>query len=258
LFACVLLAVVLLPASPTAQAGANPTTVEVLPDGRTLSIDAGKARDGEDNHIGVTYFRGTFQQDPYVQVRVTANGRPAEIEAGNGCTHSASQPYVYCANPDDQLKRIVFRGHKGDDAFGIGGGSNPTFLPPPGVKAFLFGGRGHDTFVADDVRAVIKGGPGRDAAGTGGDSDRFAGGRGADTGGGRDRLLGGPRDDELLGREGKDLIEGGPGRDRLAGGRGRDELHAKDERRDETIDCGKGDDPAATFDRGLDPEPRRC
>ncbi len=233
--------------------------MEVLPDGRTLFVDAGKARGGEDNHIGVNYFRGTFQEDPYVLVH--ANGRPAEIEAGNGCTHSASQPYVYCANPDAQLKRIVFRGHKGDDTFGIGGGSNSTFLPPPGVKTFLFGGRGHDTFETDDVRAVIKGGPGRDSARTGGKSDRFAGGRGADqavAGEGRDRLLGGPRDDDLLGSEGKDLIVGGRGRDRLAGGLGRDELHAKDERRDEKIDCGQGDDPAPTFDHGLDPDPRRC
>jgi Ca2+-binding RTX toxin-like protein len=58
-----------------------------------------------------------------------------------------------------------------------------------------------------------------------------------------DRIIGTPRHDVIDGRGGNDVIDGRGGRDRLSGGTGKDLIKARDRRQD-TIDCGPGNDVA--------------
>jgi Ca2+-binding RTX toxin-like protein len=79
----------------------------------------------------------------------------------------------------------------------------------------------------------------------------------AEGGSGDDWILGERGKDRLKGERGDDRVRGGSGRDEMWGGRGRDLLRAADNRRDESIDCGRGWD-VAVIDRSIDPRPDDC
>ncbi len=95
------------------------------------------------------------------------------------------------------------------------------------------------------VRAVIRGGDGRDTLRGGAGDDELFGERDGDSlegGMGRDLLDGGPGNDTLLGGADGDTIEGGDGQDRLDGGEGDDVLRGG--RGSDTLLGGAGQDRA--------------
>lgn len=61
----------------------------------------------------------------------------------------------------------------------------------------------------------------------------------------------------MAGQEGDDKLTGGEGKDHFYGGTGKDKIIADDGKKDQTIWCGKGDDPSAKID-DKDPEPKSC
>jgi Ca2+-binding RTX toxin-like protein len=133
--------------------------------------------------------------------------------------------------------------------------------PRFGPKATVSLGKGDDVVViAAPMIANLQGGEG---------DDRLIGGPGRDNAGGAegdDVVRGSGGKDSLGGSDGLDLLSGGAGPDGLLGGKkpdvmlggpGDDYLNAKDQRRDQLIDCGAGSD-TALIDRRLDPEPIGC
>jgi Ca2+-binding RTX toxin-like protein len=72
---------------------------------------------------------------------------------------------------------------------------------------------------------------------------------------GNDLIEGLGGDDTLEGMQNDDTIDGGPGIDTLLGGPDSDALRAKDDRRDERVDCGPGKDKPLQADRGRRADP---
>jgi Ca2+-binding RTX toxin-like protein len=87
---------------------------------------------------------------------------------------------------------------------------------------------------AHGVDVVLEGGKGRDKLYGGPGDDELYGGKG------RDKLYGGSGDDELYGGKGRDKLYGGPGDDELYGGRGNDKLYGG--KGDDTLRGGQGGD----------------
>jgi hypothetical protein len=129
------------------------------------------------------------------------------------------------------------------------------------------GGDGDDTIFGDACNDKVKRLFGAQAAKDGNDklfgdagNDVLYGAGGKDTlkgGKGKDKLFGGDGNDSLAGEDGKDSLDGGNGNDKLNGGKdvnkykggaGNDTISARN-KKNETVDCGKGKKDAATVDR---------
>jgi Ca2+-binding RTX toxin-like protein len=120
------------------------------------------------------------------------------------------------------------------------------------------GGRGDDTLIGTDVRNDLSGGGG---------SDRIVGGKGndwlfaediANSGrkGDRDRIDGGPGDDEIGGSAGPNVIRAGAGEDSVSGEGGSDRIAVRDGSIDRVV-CGPGNRDLAIGD-ALDSLPGSC
>lgn len=130
--------------------------------------------------------------------------------------------------------------------FGLGQGDNELVVRTGTQAASVtyYGGHGDELVRVDaDLRAFILPGLGRDTV-IGGPGDDVL------------NDLGGA--DHLFGRGGHDLIRGGGGRDWMAGGPGPDRIHADNDDRDRSINCGGDPGDKAIIDLRLDPAPRGC
>lgn len=205
----------------TAVGGGETTDVAV--EGTRLVVSLPDS-DGEVVHI--RYDANIFSSD-YFQVFDSDGG----IAPGEGCEAFSTPGYgVRCVDAD--ITRIDFAGGDGNDSLLIAGGEDPDQEP-------------EDNPVPTSVDSVMWGGAGQD----------FLAG-----GGGHDRIHGGPGADEEKGEMGPDTFRGrlpDAGRDTFLGGPGQDLIDARDQRRDEAINCGKGSDNAKR-DQLLDPPAQNC
>lgn len=155
------------------------------------------------------------------------------IDAGaGGDTLVVSSPELTIRPGSAPLFRYV------DDGIGNDGFDGFARMNLRGFERFdLFSGPGR--VVGGKEADTIRGG--------GADDPLLSGGEGDDTltgGGGSDTLDGGAGDDIVAGHAGNDTVTGGPGSDLMRGNEGTDVLLARDDTRDELIDCGGGLDRA--------------
>jgi DNA-binding beta-propeller fold protein YncE len=132
----------------------------------------------------------------------------------------------------------------GDGRDRLIGGDGTDTLRGRGGRDSLDGGAADDTLSGAGDNDKLSGGAGNDKLGGSSGNDRLSGGAGADpiTGGsGNDVLSGGDGNDKLTGDSGNDRLTGGAGKNSYRGGSGNDDIRANNKRR-ETIDCGKGRD----------------
>lgn len=118
------------------------------------------------------------------------------------------------------VKKIIFRGHEGNDAYYANGQMG---LIPSTVD----GGEGNDNLYCGNAADSIVGGAGDDQLTGNGGNDYMDGGEDDDNLGGaegNDTMLGGAGNGEdlIVGGLGNDLMDGGFGPDRIRGGQGTD------------------------------------
>jgi Ca2+-binding RTX toxin-like protein len=132
-----------------------------------------------------------------------------------------------------QVQQIAFYGFDGDDRF-----TNST-----NVRAYVYGGNGHDRLVSGAGDDYVDGGAGDDIVVGAEGNDVVYGGNGNDfilLGDGDDWVDAGNGDDQVYGEAGNDVLRGGIGNDRLYGDAGRDWLFG--EFGNDVLASGSGND----------------
>ena len=156
-----------------------------------------------------------------LRVTGTDNADTASIDQ---CTQNGEQWVTATLNGQSSqyaasgIRKIVFKGHDGDD----------LFVNNSNLRSHAWGNAGADTLIGGSRADRLFGGRWGDSL-TGGDgNDKIFGGSGSDIihgGAGNDCILGEGGADELYGEDGNDSIRGYSGGDLIFGGDGDDFIH---------------------------------